>query len=181
VEVGKKAAAATVVRMTNSRQALWPDLQALNGLTFSYRSLQSVACCIATINKGIGSLIAWLSTSAVVEVVVRRSPGTFDRIIFCSARILEIGINSYYLFSQLLSDEVMTPGNSKAGNRSPYTFHDIDAAIAHLEAVLDKEGASSLFSRAYWRERVLQASSTTGLAPKQQQRLHRLLARIETF
>ncbi|WP_338048524.1 hypothetical protein [Paraburkholderia terrae] len=84
-------------------------------------------------------------------------------------------------FSQLLSDEVMTPGNSKAGNRSPYTFRDIDAAIAHLEAVLDKEGASSLFSRAYWRERVLQASSTTGLAPKQQQRLHRLLARIETF
>ncbi|OYD60604.1 UNVERIFIED_ORG: hypothetical protein BDU10_9991 [Burkholderia sp. CF145] len=75
----------------------------------------------------------------------------------------------------------MASGNTKAGNPSPYTFRDIDAAIAHLETVLDAEGVRSLFSRAYWRERVLQASATTGLAPKQQQRLHRLLKRIDTF
>lgn len=63
----------------------------------------------------------------------------------------------------------------------PYTFRDIDAAISHLEIVLDTKGASSLFSPAYWRERVLRASATKGLDPKQQQRLHRLLERIKTF
>ncbi|BCZ84601.1 hypothetical protein [Paraburkholderia terrae] len=75
----------------------------------------------------------------------------------------------------------MVSGNTKVGNQSPYTFRDIDAAIAHLEAVLAADGANSLFSRTYWRKRVLQASATTGLAPKQQQRLHRLLERIDTF
>ncbi|SEI26303.1 hypothetical protein [Paraburkholderia hospita] len=87
--------------------------------------------------------------------------------------------NPYNLNNNL--NVVMASGNSKTRNPSPYTFRDIDAAIAHLETVLDTDGASSLFSRTYWRDRVLQASSTTGLAPKQQQRLHRLLERIDTF
>jgi hypothetical protein len=75
----------------------------------------------------------------------------------------------------------MASGNRKTGTPSPYTFRDVDAAISHLEIVLDTEGASSLFSPTYWRERVLQASATTGLDPKQRQRLHRLLERIKTF
>lgn len=62
---------------------------------------------------------------------------------------------------------------------SAHTVGDIDAAIAHLESVLCAEGASSLFSRTYWRERVVQASATFGLAPSQQQRLDRLLERID--
>ena len=42
-------------------------------------------------------------------------------------------------------------------NPSPYTCRDIDAAIAHLEAVLVSEGANRVFSRTYWRRRVLEA------------------------
>jgi hypothetical protein len=75
----------------------------------------------------------------------------------------------------------MVSGNRREGSPSPYTFRDIDAAISHLETVLDTEGARSLFSPAYWRERILQASATKGLGPKQRQRLHRLLERINAF
>ena len=80
--------------------------------------------------------------------------------------------------SNLFSDVVMASGNRKTVGPSPYTFRDIDAAISHLETVLDSGGARSLFSPTYWRERILQASTTKGLNPKQQQRLHRLLERI---
>jgi hypothetical protein len=62
---------------------------------------------------------------------------------------------------------------------SPYTFHNIDPAIAHLEQVLGAEGADSLFSRTYRRERVLQALSTAGLLLSQQQRLQKLLDTID--
>jgi hypothetical protein len=78
-------------------------------------------------------------------------------------------------------DVVMTSGNRKTGSTSPYTFRDIDAAIFHLETVLDTDGATSLFPPAYLRARVLQASATKGLGPHQQQRLHRLLERINAF
>jgi hypothetical protein len=73
----------------------------------------------------------------------------------------------------------MTPSDSTAPRSSPYTFRNIDAAITHLEHILSGEGATSLFSKTYWRGRVLQASATSGLAPKQRQRLHRLLERID--
>ncbi|MBC8742914.1 hypothetical protein F6X40_41360 [Paraburkholderia sp. UCT31] len=64
---------------------------------------------------------------------------------------------------------------------SPYTFRNIDPAIGHLEQVLGAEGAESLFSRTYWRGRVLQALATQGLSPNQQQRLQRLLESIDAF
>ena len=62
---------------------------------------------------------------------------------------------------------------------SPYTFHTIDPAITHLEQVLGAEGADSLFSRTYWRGRVLQALATPGLLSNQQQRLQTLLETID--
>ncbi|MGF6303023.1 hypothetical protein OKW43_005722 [Paraburkholderia sp. WC7.3g] len=75
----------------------------------------------------------------------------------------------------------MTATDRGSTGKSPYTFRDIDAAIAHLEQVLGAEGADSLFSRTYWRGRVLQALATPGLLPNQQQRLQRLLESIDAF
>ena len=73
----------------------------------------------------------------------------------------------------------LTDRNSK--RISPYTSHSIDAAIDHLEQVLGAEGAESLFSRTYWRGRLLEALATQGLSPKQQQRLRRLQESIDAF
>jgi hypothetical protein len=64
---------------------------------------------------------------------------------------------------------------------SPYTSHSIDAAIDHLEQVLGAEGAKSLFTRTYWRGRLLEALATQGLSFKQEQRLRRLLKSIDAF
>jgi hypothetical protein len=75
----------------------------------------------------------------------------------------------------------MTATNRNLTGISPYTFCNIDPAIAHLEHVLGAEGADSLFSRTYWRGRVLQASATPGLLPNQQQRLQRLLESIDSL
>ena len=59
-----------------------------------------------------------------------------------------------------------------------YSVRHLDSAIEHLEQVLSLEGANSLFSKTYWRGRVVQALSTPGLAPSQHSRLQRLLDRI---
>ncbi|MFM0498004.1 hypothetical protein PQQ88_33225 [Paraburkholderia caledonica] len=75
----------------------------------------------------------------------------------------------------------MTATNRNSTGISPYTFRDIDPAIAHLEQVLGAEGADSLFSRTYLRGRVLQALGAPGLLPKQQQRLQRLLESIDSL
>jgi uncharacterized protein involved in tolerance to divalent cations len=63
---------------------------------------------------------------------------------------------------------------------SPYTPQNVDIAITHLERVLCAEGADSLFAQAYWRGRILQASATRGLMRTQQERLQRLLDRLES-
>lgn len=62
----------------------------------------------------------------------------------------------------------------------PYTVNQLDSAIAHLEQVLNLDGANSLFSKTYWRARVEQAMSTPGVMPSQHARLQRLIDRIET-
>ncbi|BAN28152.1 hypothetical protein [Caballeronia insecticola] len=59
-----------------------------------------------------------------------------------------------------------------------YSIGHLDSAIEHLEQVLSLEGANSLFSKTYWRGRVVQALATPGLAPCQHSRLQRLLERI---
>jgi hypothetical protein len=74
---------------------------------------------------------------------------------------------------------VKTATNAGAG-ASPYTPQNLDIAIAHLEQVLCAEGADSLFAQAYWRGRVLQAYATRGLMRTQQERLQRLLDRLES-
>ncbi|SAK99627.1 hypothetical protein AWB76_07758 [Caballeronia temeraria] len=59
-----------------------------------------------------------------------------------------------------------------------YSVGHLDTAIEHFEQVLNLEGANSLFSKTYWRARVVQAISTPGLAPSQHSRLQHLLDRI---
>jgi len=61
---------------------------------------------------------------------------------------------------------------------SPYTTHNVDAAIVHLERVLSAEGANSLFGQTYWRTRVQQVSATHGLQRNQRMRLDRLMTRL---
>ncbi|WP_442859581.1 hypothetical protein [Burkholderia sp. 8Y] len=67
--------------------------------------------------------------------------------------------------------------NTQRGNpmTSPYTAHNVDAAIVHLERVLSAEGANSLFGQTYWRKRVQQVSATRGLQRDQRIRLERLM------
>jgi hypothetical protein len=59
-----------------------------------------------------------------------------------------------------------------------YNVSHLDSAIAHLEQVLNLEGANSLFSKTYWHGRVIDALATPGLATSQHARLQRLLDRI---
>src|SRR6185437_523080 len=59
--------------------------------------------------------------------------------------------------------------------RSPYTAKTIDGEIAHLERVLSREGAHSLFGQTYWQMRVVQVSATPGLPHSHRVRLQRLL------
>jgi uncharacterized protein involved in tolerance to divalent cations len=73
-----------------------------------------------------------------------------------------------------------TAAKKGGADASPYTPQNVDIAITHLERVLCAEGADSLFAQAYWRGRVLQAYATRGLMRTQQERLQRLLDRLES-
>jgi hypothetical protein len=72
----------------------------------------------------------------------------------------------------------LTPMNNFSVVARSYNISHLDAAIAHLEQVLNLEGANALFSKTYWRGRVVEALATPSLAPTQQARLQRLLDRI---
>jgi hypothetical protein len=74
----------------------------------------------------------------------------------------------------------MTAQEKNNLGNSPYNVHTIDAVIDHLEQVLNAEGVNSLFSKTYWHGRVVQASTTPGLASTQHKRLQRLLDRLAT-
>ncbi len=54
----------------------------------------------------------------------------------------------------------LTPMNNFSVVARSYNISHLDAAIAHLEQVLNLEGANSLFSKTYWHGRVLEALST---------------------
>jgi uncharacterized protein involved in tolerance to divalent cations len=73
-----------------------------------------------------------------------------------------------------------TAAKKGGAGASPYTPQTVDIAITHLERVLCAEAADSLFAQAYWRGRVLQAYATRGLMRTQQERLQRLLDRLES-
>lgn len=86
-------------------------------------------------------------------------------------------------FTKARIDSIFTGTTDRAMNnisarRPLYSVGHLDSAIEHLEQVLSLEGANSLFSKTYWRGRVVQAIATPGLAPCQHSRLQRLLDRI---
>ncbi|VXC66436.1 conserved hypothetical protein [Burkholderia sp. 8Y] len=58
------------------------------------------------------------------------------------------------------------------------TPRNLDSEIEHLERVLAKDAANSLFGRTYWRNRVVKARATLGVGPSQGSRLERLLFRV---
>jgi hypothetical protein len=62
---------------------------------------------------------------------------------------------------------------------SPYTPQNVEAAISHLEHMLNADGATQLFNGAYWRARIGEASATPGLLPAQRNRLRRLLGLVQ--
>jgi hypothetical protein len=72
----------------------------------------------------------------------------------------------------------MTDEERNIMGKSPYTLHNIENAIVHLEQIFSANGAEWLLSRTYWHRRVLQALATRGLVPVQAERLQRLLDRI---
>jgi hypothetical protein len=58
---------------------------------------------------------------------------------------------------------------------SPYTVHNLDTAIAHLEIAMSADKAMAIFGLSYWHGRVLEIRSTPGILHSQQRRLQCLL------
>lgn len=62
--------------------------------------------------------------------------------------------------------------------RSPYTVKNLDDAIVHLEVAIAADSAMAIFGRRYWRDRVQQIGSTSGILHTQTLRLQDLLERL---
>ena len=63
---------------------------------------------------------------------------------------------------------------------SPYTIHNLDAAIAHLEKAIGADTAMAIFGVRYWHQRVHELRSTPGILRDQERRLLCLLDRFAT-
>ncbi|MEM5314633.1 hypothetical protein [Paraburkholderia sp. JHI869] len=61
---------------------------------------------------------------------------------------------------------------------SPYTVHNLDTAIAHLESAIGADKAMAIFGASYWHSRVLELRSTPGIMHIQERRLQCLLDRF---
>jgi hypothetical protein len=61
---------------------------------------------------------------------------------------------------------------------SPYTVHNLDTAIAHLEIAMGADKAMAIFGSSYWHERVRELRSTPGILDVQERRLRSLLDRF---
>jgi hypothetical protein len=61
---------------------------------------------------------------------------------------------------------------------SPYTVHNLDTAIAHLEVAMGADKAMAIFGSSYWHERVLELRATPGILDIQERRLRCLMARF---
>ncbi|MCP3709862.1 hypothetical protein M3I54_23250 [Paraburkholderia sp. CNPSo 3274] len=58
---------------------------------------------------------------------------------------------------------------------SPYTVHNLDTAIAHLESAISADKAMAIFGASYWHSRVIELRSTPGILHIQERRLQCLL------
>lgn len=61
---------------------------------------------------------------------------------------------------------------------SPYTVHNLDTAIAHLESAISADKAMEIFGASYWHARVIELRSTPGILHIQERRLQCLLDRF---
>jgi hypothetical protein len=61
---------------------------------------------------------------------------------------------------------------------SPYTVHNLDTAITHLEAAMSADQAMAIFGPRYWHGRLLELRSTPGILDVQERRLRGLLDRF---
>ncbi|WP_156954462.1 hypothetical protein [Paraburkholderia acidipaludis] len=61
---------------------------------------------------------------------------------------------------------------------SPYTVHNLDTAIAHLETAMCADQTMEIFGPGYWRGRVLELQSTPGILDTQERRLRSLMERF---
>jgi hypothetical protein len=61
---------------------------------------------------------------------------------------------------------------------SPYTVHNLDTAITHLEIAMGADKAMAIFGSSYWHERVRELRSTPGILDVQERRLQCLLGRF---
>ncbi|WP_322044177.1 hypothetical protein [Paraburkholderia sp. J67] len=78
------------------------------------------------------------------------------------------------------SDKIIrarTGAETEVGRRpiSPYTVHNLDTAIAHLEIAMSADKAMAIFELSYWHGRVHEIRSTPGILHSQERRLQCLL------
>ncbi|PVX61030.1 hypothetical protein [Paraburkholderia unamae] len=77
-------------------------------------------------------------------------------------------------------EKTETQNRTQAERRplSPYTIHNLDTAIAHLEVAMNADQSMELFGENYWHSRVLELRSTPGILHAQDRRLQCLLDRF---
>lgn len=70
-----------------------------------------------------------------------------------------------------------TGAETEVGRRplSPYTVHNLDTAITHLEIAMSADKAMAIFGLTYWHGRVREIRSTPGILHSQERRLQCLL------
>ncbi|MFX1766547.1 hypothetical protein PWP93_29015 [Paraburkholderia sp. A1RI-2L] len=71
--------------------------------------------------------------------------------------------------------EAATPEETGRRPLSPYTVHNLDSAIAHLEIAMNADKSMAIFGSNYWQGRVLELRCTPGILHAQERRLQSLL------
>lgn len=73
---------------------------------------------------------------------------------------------------------IQTKTETERRPNSPYTVHNLDTAITHLESAIGADKAMEIFGASYWHARVLELRSTPGIVYVQERRLQCLLDRF---
>ncbi|CAD6555576.1 hypothetical protein LMG27952_05852 [Paraburkholderia hiiakae] len=73
---------------------------------------------------------------------------------------------------------IQTKTETERRPHSPYTVHNLDTAIAHLESAISADKTMEIFGASYWHARVLELRSTPGILHIQERRLQCLLDRF---
>ena len=74
-----------------------------------------------------------------------------------------------------IGTEAETPKETGRRALSPYTVHNLDNAIAHLESAINADKSMEIFGSHYWQGRVHELRCTPGIMHAQERRLQSLL------